>query len=208
MGLPGNVVQDKLSLMSPARKFSRMSVDEYLAGEVQSQVKHEYVGGAIYAMVGGRNAHNLIATNSLVALGKRLSGKPRRPFNSDTKIRIHLPSGIRFYYPDVSVICHQNPQKDLFQDEPAVIIEVLSRSTRRIDEGEKKEAYLTIQSLTDYILVEQESPTITVWRRSGSTFEATVYHGLDSAVPLDEIGVALPLSEVFDSVELSVESEY
>src|SRR5204863_8150738 len=103
---------------------------------------------------------NLIATNTLVALGARLRGKRCRPFNSDTKIRVRLPTHVRFYYPDVSVICRPNPQTDSFQDEPAALFEVLSQSTRRIDEGEKKDAYLTIPALAVYILVEQESPRV------------------------------------------------
>jgi len=91
-------------------------------------------------MAGARNVHNLIASNTLVSLGSRLRGRRCRPYNSDTKIRIRLPSHIRFYYPDVSVICRPNPQTDSFQDEAAVVVEVVSRRTRRTDEGEKKDA--------------------------------------------------------------------
>src|SRR5256884_7063865 len=133
--------------MSTARKLSLVSVEDYLAGELISPVKHEYLGGVVYAMAGARNAHNLIATNTVGALYARLRGKPCRPFNSDTKIRIRLPTQVRFYYPDASVVCRPNPQTDSFQDDPAVLFEGLSRSTRRIDEGEKKDAYLTIPSL-------------------------------------------------------------
>jgi hypothetical protein len=77
-----------------------VSVEEYLAGELASPIKHEYVGGVLYAMAGARNAHNLIASNALVALGARLRGKPCRAYNSDTKIRLRLPTQVRFYYPD------------------------------------------------------------------------------------------------------------
>src|ERR1043166_10251430 len=133
--------------MTAARKWNLLSVEDYLAGELTSPVKHEYLAGVVYAMAGARNAHNLIATNTLTALALRLRGSPCRPFNSDTKIRIRQPTEIRFYYPDASVICRPNPQSDSFQDEPAALLEVLSRRTRRIDEGEKKDAYLTIPSL-------------------------------------------------------------
>ena len=126
--------------MSTARTLNLVSVQDYLAGELISPVKHEYLGGVVYAMAGARNAHNLIATNAVGALYARLRGKPCRPFNSDTKIRIRLPTQARFYYPDVSVVCRPNPQTDSFQDEPVVLFEVLSRRTRRVDEGEKKDA--------------------------------------------------------------------
>src|SRR5205823_6808947 len=96
--------------MSAALKLNLISVDDYLAGELASPIKHEYLGGVVYAMAGARNAHNLIAANTIVALGTRLRGRPCRPFTPDTKIRVQLPTQMRFYYPDVPVICRPNPQ--------------------------------------------------------------------------------------------------
>ena len=186
--------------MSTARKLNLVSVEDYLAGELISPVKHEYLGGVAYAMAGARNAHNRIATNTLVALGIRLRGKRCAPFNSDTKIRVHLPTHVRFYYPDASVVCRPNPPTDSFQDEPAALVEVLSRRTRRIDEGEKKDAYLTIPSLGVYILVEQEEPAAVVFRRAEGGFVREVYQGLDAVIPLPEIDSELPLSELYEGV--------
>jgi Uma2 family endonuclease len=186
--------------MSTARKWDRVSVEEYLADELASPVKHEYLGGVVYAMAGARNAHNLTATNTLIALGTRLRGNPCRPYNSDTKIRVRLPAHVRFYYPDVSVICRPNPQSDSFQDEPAALFEVLSNRTRRIDEGEKKDAYLTIPSLSVYVLIEQDAPAAVVFRRTEEGFVREVYQGLDAVIPLGEIGIELPLAEVYDTV--------
>lgn len=186
--------------MSAALKWNLVSVAEYLADELASLTKHEYVGGVIYAMAGARNAHNLIATNTLVALGARLRGKRCRPYNSDTKIRLRLPTQVRFYYPDVSVICRPNPPSDSFQDEPAALFEVLSSRTRRIDEGEKKDAYLTIASLSIYVLIAQETPTVVVFRRTEAGFVREVYKGLDAVIPLGEIEIDLPLTEVYDGV--------
>src|SRR5205085_1055503 len=123
--------------MSAAKKLKLVSVEDYLAGELVSPVKHEYLGGVVYAMAGATNLHNAIAMNTAVAIQTRLRGKPCRAYNSDTKVRVRLSGHVRFYYPDVSVVCRSNPPTDSFQDEPAVIVEVLSDSTRRTDEGEK-----------------------------------------------------------------------
>jgi len=193
--------------VSSAKKLNLVSVDDYLAGELDSPVKHEYLGGVVYAMAGARNAHNIIATNTLVALGSRLRGRDCRPFNSDTKIRVRLPAHVRFYYPDASVICRPNPQTGSFQDEPAALVEVLSRRTRRIDEGEKKEAYLTIPSLGVYLLIEQDAPAVVVFRRTEHGFVREVYQGLDSVLPIPEIEIDLPLAEIYESVEFSAEPE-
>ena len=153
----------------------------------------------------GRNVHNLIASNTLVALGSRLRGRRCRPYNSDTKIRIRLPSHVRFYDPDLSVTCRPNPPHESFQDDPALIAEVVSQSTRRVDEGEKKEAYVTIPSLSVYLLVEQESPKVVVYRRGEQGFAREVYVGVDAVISLTEIETDLPLAEIYDGVEFSPE---
>jgi Uma2 family endonuclease len=193
--------------MSTAKPLQLVSVEDYLAGELASPVKHEYLGGVVYAVAGARNAHNFIATNVVGALYARLRGRPCRPYNSDTKIRVRLPAHVRFYYPDASVVCRPNPQTDTFQDDPAVLFEVLSRGTRRIDEGEKKDAYLTIPSLNVYVLVEQETAAVVAFRRTESGFVREVHEGLDAVLPLDEIGIALPLAEVYETVEFAPEPE-
>jgi Uma2 family endonuclease len=193
--------------MSAAPRRQLVSVDDYLAGELVSPVKHEYLGGVVYAMAGARNAHNLIASNVLVAVGSRLRGSRCRPYNSDTKIRVRLPTHVRFYYPDASVICRPNPQTDSFQDEPAAIVEVLSRRTRRTDEGEKKDAYLTIPSLSVYLLIEQEWPAVVVWRRTEQGFVREAYTGPEAVIPLGELGTELPLAEIYDGVEFAPEPD-
>ncbi len=193
--------------MTAAEKLNLISVEDYLAGELESPIKHEYIAGVVHAMAGARNAHNIIAGNTYVALHNRLKGRPCRPFNSDTKIRVRLPTHWRFYYPDASVICRPNPQIDSFQDEPAVIFEVLSKTTRRIDGGEKKDAYLTIPSLSAYVLLEQDTASAVVYRRTEQGFVPEVYNGQDAIIPLLEIDIELPLAEIYDSVEFLPERD-
>jgi Uma2 family endonuclease len=193
--------------MNTAKKRNLIAVEDYLAGELVSPIKHEYLDGVVYAMAGARNVHNLIATNISSAIHYRLRGKPCRTYNSDTKVRVNLERQICFYYPDVSVVCSPNPQNDSFHDSPAVIVEVLSASTRRIDEREKKDAYLTIPSLKVYALVEQDSAEVVVFRRRGRRFVREVHEGLDGVIPLQEIGIELPLADVYEEVQFPKEPE-
>jgi Uma2 family endonuclease len=195
--------------MSAARKLktpivkraSWISVDDYLRGELVSPIKHEYVDGFVYAMAGARNAHTDIAGNTFGSLFIRLRGRKCRPRNSDAKVRIRLPRKIRFYYPDVSIVCRPNSRSDQYHDRPVVIAEVISESTRRIDEGEKKEAYLTIPTLDVYLIIEQDSPKVLAYRRKGRGFVQEVYSGLKAIIPLPEIGTELPLAEIYEAVE-------
>ena len=193
--------------MAAAIKWNLVSEPEYLRGELISNTKHEYLGGVLYAMAGASNDHNRIATNITIALGARLRGRPCQAFNSDTKIRLRFASQVRFYYPDASVTCQPNPGSDSFQDEPVVVVEVLSRSTRRLDDGEKREAYLAIPSLQVYVMVETTHVGVIVYRRSSQGFEPEHYDDLVAVIPLPEIEAELPLSELYERVEFTPEPE-
>jgi len=186
--------------MTAAQKLQRISVEDYLAGELESETRHEYVAGEVFAMAGSRNLHGLIATNVLAGLHVSLRGKPCRAFNSDTKVRIEYPNHVRFYYPDAMVVCEENPRDETFQDRPVVIVEVLSESTRRTDLQEKRDAYHTIPSLACYVRVEQDMPRVTVDRRGQTGFDTVVHEGFKAVIPLPEIDCELPLAEIYDGV--------
>lgn len=192
--------------MTAALKWNLISIDDYLAGELESPIKHEYLGGVVYAMAGARNTHNLIAGNIHLAAGVRLRGKRCRLWNSDTKVRVELATQTRFYYADDSIVCDPNPPTDSYHDKPVVIFEVLWKKTRRIDEGEKKDAYLTIPSLKVYALVEQETAAVIAFRRTASGFVREVYEGLGAMLPLPEVEIDLPLAEIYDGVDFTPEA--
>ena len=195
----------RMNALKPAQLISPA---EYLARELDSPIKHEYVGGAVHAMSGARTRHNRIAISVLLALGTQLKGRKCEPFNSDMKVRIQLATHVRFYYPDAMVVCQSNPDEDPFQDNPKVIVEVLSRRTRRLDLGEKREGYLKIPSLSVYLMVEQDEPTVIAYRRTDDQgFVREVYQGLDSVIDLAEIQCQLPLADVYDRVEFGPEPE-
>ncbi len=188
--------------MTAVRKISVLTVEEYLQGEKEAMVRHEYVAGSVHAMSGASNQHNTISTNCAGWLYVMLRGKPCQPFNSDTKVRVNLPDQTRFYYPDVMVVCHANPPEDHFQEHPVLIVEVLSPSTRRIDQTEKKDAYLCLPSLQVLLLVESDRPAVTTFQRNAfGKFERVDYEGLDDVIPLKEIDGDLPLSVLYERVE-------
>ncbi len=192
--------------MSAAQQLQPIAINDYLRGEVGAKQKHEYIDGSVYSMAGASNNHNLIATNATVTLGGQLRGKPCRVFNSDAKIRVRSARGTRFYYPDLSVVCEPNPANDSFHDLPVVVVEVISASTRRTDEYEKRESYLMIESLSVYILIEQKAPAVVVYRRCENGFVTESYLGLDSIIPLPEIECNLALADVYaNAIFLSAE---
>jgi Uma2 family endonuclease len=186
--------------MRASAPFARVSVEDYLAEESSANLKHDYVDGALFAMAGGSVRHNQIASNVMIALGAQLRGTPCRPFNSDMKIRIRLPNETRFYYPDLSIVCRSNADTDDFQDHPLILIEILSESTRRVDQGEKKHAYLMIPSLHAYLMIEQDAAAGVVHRRHQSGFAREVYEGEDAVIALQEAGASLALRDVYEGL--------
>jgi len=100
-------------------------------------------------------------------------------------------------------VCRSNPPNAAFQDAPTVVAEVLSDSTRRLDFGEKKEAYLTIPSLEVYLLVEPERLKVIAYRRTEQGFVKEEWEGLAAVLPLPEISVELPLGEIYKNVSIT-----
>jgi Uma2 family endonuclease len=186
--------------MTALKQIELVSVEDYLAGELASEVKHEYSGGYVYAMAGARTVHNRVAASLLGSLYNQLRGKPCEPFNSDMKVRVRFPTHTRFYYPDGMVVCEPSAAETTFQDKPVIIAEVVSEATRRIDEGEKRDAYLTIPTLMAYLIVETDRPRVVVHRRTDAGFIAEAYEGADAIVPLDDVNAELRLAELYERV--------
>lgn len=187
--------------MSLALAHLRISRDEYLQGELGSEVRHEYVAGNVYAMSGGTLNHQRVAGNFFYLAKSQLAGKPCFPTGSDFKLHVPLGQGEEaFYYPDGMVICAPLPGDALFTGSPSVILEVLSPATRRNDEVQKLRDYLTIPTLGTYILAETESPFLTLHRRDGAGFRREILSGPDAILDLPEAGISIPLADLYRDV--------
>jgi Uma2 family endonuclease len=189
--------------MSSAEKPKHYSVEEYLDMEEVAQSKNEYIDGWIRAMTGATIRHNCIKLNCLVQLASQLKGQKCRPFDSDTKIRIHRAGRKRFYYPDAQVVCQSNDPLSVFQDHPVLIIEVLSPATRQYDLDEKMNAYLTISSLECYIALEQHQPIAIIQRRSNDGFVKQTIEGLEVCIELPFLDCSLSMREIYEGVEFT-----
>jgi len=175
-----------------------VSIDEYLSGELRSETKHEYLGGIVYAMAGASEEHNVIAANLVGMLHAQLRGKPCQPFGSDMKVRIETLGDTYFYYPDAMIACDPSDSGHGWRERPSVLFEIISEETRRLDEREKRFAYLQIPSLKAYIRIEQSSAEMIVERRTPGGWKAEKYAGLEAVPELPEMSLRLPLAEVYE----------
>ena len=148
-----------------ARIIEIMSPEDYLLRERASAHRHEFVNGAIYAMSGGSDRHNRIAANLVAALNAHL---PDRcvAYMADMKVRIRVERAEFYYYPNSMVCCGPWDQSRDWRDDPLVLGEVLSPSTERVDRGEKFDAYKQIPTLQEYILLDQATKHVELFRRA------------------------------------------
>ena len=141
----------------PALSYNFISEEEYLEKERAATEKHEYYRGEIFAMSGASLNHTIISMNCSGELHYELKEKECLPYGSD--LRIHIPKNSLYTYPDMSIICGKpNLTDDKFDTatNPSVIIELLSKSTRNYDKGEKFTLYREIESLQEYLLIDTE----------------------------------------------------
>ncbi|MGR8933665.1 MAG: Uma2 family endonuclease [Gammaproteobacteria bacterium] len=173
----------------------RISEEEYLQGELASDIKHEYIDGYVYAMVGASKNHARITANLVSELRVSLKNTPCEPFASALKVKI----GKAFFYPDVMVVCKDAGKHDYYTETPAIIVEVLSKSTRRTDKTTKSTAYQTIPTLQEYVLIEQDIVDVEVCRRSEGWVSCHYFMG--DEVTFESVGLTLPVEEIYYRVE-------
>ena len=183
----------------PALQPNFVSEEDYLAGEASSDVRHEYLGGLVYAMAGETRTHKTICLNLISTLRQPLRGGPCRLYASDIRVNLNLRDDSYYYYPDLVVTCDSRDNYPRFVHHPKLILEVLSESTQRVDRREKFFAYTSLPSLEEYVLVTQAVPEVTMFRRSASWKAETVIGG-EANLRLDSVGLSLPLATVYEGL--------
>lgn len=174
-----------------------ISPEEYLRGELDSQIRHEYFAGEVVAMAGASVNHNFIAGNIFAALHARLVGKKCSPFINDMKAHIQQRGDDWFYYPDVMVNCDPTGQQTYFCDTPSVIVEVLSPSTEGKDRREKRLAYEMIAALHTYVLVAQDERDVVIFRRTPEGWSREALPDDGDTLRLPELEFAISLDQIY-----------
>lgn len=163
-----------------------------MAGEELAEVRHEYVAGAVYAMVGTTLRHNQIAGNLFARLNTHLAGSGCRVYISDVKVRADEV----FYYPDVVVTCESARPNAVYLTAPALIVEVLSESTEGRDRLEKWSAYRALSSLREYVLIAQDRVSLEIFRRGSEGWEHLTIEGAEE-VELASVAFKFPLQGLY-----------
>ena len=181
-----------------------LTEEQYLAIERAAAFKSEFLNGEMFARAGVSMQHSRIQINLISEFHTRLRGATCEAFGSDLRVRV---SSRMYTYPDVTAVCGKPMLADAHQDNllnPAVIFEVLSPSTESYDRGLKFQHYRTIESLKDYILVNQNGILIEQFiRQADNTWALRDYRQLDEELKIDSLGVRIPLALIYERVEIT-----
>jgi len=170
-------------------------VNEYLEGEKDGQIRHEYVAGQVYAMIGGSIYHNRIAGNSFTELKARMGQSNCDVFMADIKRRTEHA----FYYPDLMVVCDPADTDPYIETKAVLIIEVISPNSRSIDEREKRLAYQNCPTVQEYLLAEQDRAEVRLIRRTAQGWEWETF-GPGDLIRLQSLNTVIAMQAIYERV--------
>jgi Uma2 family endonuclease len=179
------------------------TAEEYFALEVESDTRSEFRNGEIVLMTGGTPTHNKIISAFNALLWFALRGKPYSIFMTDQ--RLWIPERNLYTYPDAMVIDEplqlQPGRKDTVTN-PILIAEILSDSTKAYDRDEKFEAYRTIATFQEYLLIDQYKPHVEHYvKRDVNKWLFTEYNGQDARIVLSSVSVEITLADLYENIE-------
>lgn len=184
----------------------RLSPIAYLQREEIASIKSEYWAGELFPMAGGTANHNRIAVSVCSALDTALEAGQCEVFNSDLKLRIEAHD--LFTYPDAMVVCgsiQYFPNRTDTILNPIVIVEVLSKATRGLDQGEKFAWYRSLNSLQDYVLIDQYRIHVDCYHRlANGRWLLTEYTSEADMITLESINVEISVRQLYRRVDWSL----
>lgn len=181
----------------------RLTIEEYIELDKNSEERFEYFDGEVFAMAGASPNHARLSGRVYALLERLLSEGKCEAFNSE--VRVKVPAALPYRYPDVSVVCGNQVYETIQGVEvlvnPVLLVEVLSESTAAYDLDAKFTEYQSIESFREYLLIAQDRPHVIRYVRQTNGWLRTETDGLENAVTLESLGVTLPLSEIYARVK-------
>jgi Uma2 family endonuclease len=175
---------------------SFMTLEEFLEFAEYSPLRYEYVNGIIHAMTGPSLAHGRISRKLLVAVDSHLRGGPCEVFASGANLYIRSETDEILYIPDLVVACNREEWDKNWLCNPKLVAEISSPSTRHIDQREKAMTYRRVNSIEEYVLLEQSEHEVTVHRRADQ-WKPQVYSGPDAVAEFKSISLSVPLAQIY-----------
>lgn len=185
-----------------AQSHNVPTVSEYFHHDQRSDDKLEYFYGTIVAQAGATARHNTIVANVIGHLFPQLRRQGCRIYPSD--LRIQAVDQHVYTYPDLTIVCgppHFLEPSELTLINPTIIMEILSPSTAAKDRNEKLVYYRSIESLQEYILIDQNSAYVQRYTRQTAHFwYVHLTDTLAADISLEAVGVSIPMSAIYEGI--------
>ncbi|MGB0931411.1 MAG: Uma2 family endonuclease [Chitinophagales bacterium] len=189
-------------------KQQNFTIEEYLAFEEKSAIKHEYENGQIFAMSGGTPEHGFICNSIGAALRNALKAKESKCKVSGSELKIQIEKYNSFVYPDAMVVCGKLEMKgkDAIKN-PLLVVEVLSEGTASYDRGKKFKKYISLPSFVEYVLIEQNQPVVHAYHRKmedgtgRKDWTMRFAHSLEEKIYLESIDCEIALADIYEYVD-------
>ncbi|MEN3335150.1 MAG: hypothetical protein V7641_4515 [Blastocatellia bacterium] len=191
-------------MAAPLKDFPHhhYTLEEYFALEQVGEARYEYWDGDILCMSGGTERHYTISENLRTLLPPVLQGRNCLAYSGS--VPIQTPSLPPYRYPDVSVVCGKPDFVNIngidVLTNPIIIIEVLSPGTERLDKEEKRHAYQKLASVKEYLIVAQDTPHITQYRRQGRRWVRQDFGDLKASLELTSINSEILVSDIYAGI--------
>ena len=197
--------------MPPSARLTSMNValrkpmtrEEFFLWAEAQEGRYEFDGFQPVAMTGGTNNHGFIVVNIISELRNRLKGKTCRVMSAESGGI--ATTGETTRYPDATVTCSPVQGQDRLIPNPVVVFEVVSESNARTDRFTKMREYHEMLSIKRYVLVEQATPVIVSYTREGGEAWAATSLSIDDMLAMPEIGIEIPVSDIFDGISFGSE---
>lgn len=177
--------------------LSRMNLADFLAWESAQDLRHEFYRGETFAMTGGTARHNRVVMNLGGRISECLDGTGCQVFAESMKLRLADEAVL---YPDLMVTCSGAEAGDQqIVDDPRLIIEVLSPSTKGYDRRNKFALYRRLASLREYVLIDPGTREIEVYTLTPGGWLLSEQTGAEELV-LSSIDARVPMWAVFRGV--------
>ena len=178
-----------------------MTRDQFFNWAQAQEERYEFDGFQPVAMTRGSLNHSIICQNIWSALRSRLRGSGCSMLGPDAGLAT-LGDAVR--YPDALVTCAKVPGTARLAPDVAVVFEVLSPTSGRVDRISKVIEYRAVPSIRRYVILEHHSADLTVLSRADG--DADWIAGAltaDKTLDIPELGIAVPVQEFYEDVDFS-----
>ena len=179
--------------------------DQFFAWAERQELRYEFDGFQPVAMTGGNAGHSVVIRGLHRTLDVRLRRGPCQPLGPDAGVQT-INKALR--YPDALITCSKFDLSDRTIPGVVVVFEVLSPTSGRIDRITKVREYAAVPSIRRYVILESSSVGLTVMERDApdEAWRTTVLTN-DDTLRMPEIGIEIPVSEIYEDITFPDEDE-